>query len=334
MTASPSAAPAGGLPVSPPDPATPPLRIAVMGAGAVGCYFGALLARAGHAVTLIGRPAHVEAIRANGLHLQTAALDDQVPMAADTDPAAVRGADVVMFCVKSTDTEDAARQIQPHLAPGALVLTLQNGVDNDERVRGVLGNAHPVAAAVVYVATEMAGPGHVRHHGRGELVIAPSPRSTTVAQQFSAAGIATEISDNVRGALWAKLVLNCAYNAISAIAQQPYGRLVQTPGVADVIADVVAECLAVAEADGVQIPGDVGAAVNRIAATMPGQMSSTAQDLARGKPSEIDHLNGYVVARGKAVGVGTPVNRALWVLVKVVEASERSKRLLFGTSHS
>jgi len=346
MTASPSDAPAGGTPASPSgsgaragtgaadaatihaDPATPRLRIAVMGAGAVGCYFGALLARAGHAVTLIGRPAHVEAIRANGLRLQTATLDEQVPMAADTDPAAVRGADVVMFCVKSTDTEDAARQIQPHLAPGALVLTLQNGVDNDERVRGVLGgdSAHPaavavaVAAAVVYVATEMAGPGQVRHHGRGELVIAPSPRSATVAQQFSAAGIATEISDNVRGALWAKLVLNCAYNAISAIAQQPYGRLVQTPGVADVIADVVAECLAVAEADGIQIPGDVGAAVNRIAATMPGQMSSTAQDLARGKSSEIDHLNGYVVARGIAVGVKTPVNRALWVLVKVVEA--------------
>ncbi len=345
MTASPSDAPAGGTPASPPsgsgarsvnaddttthaDPEAPPLRIAVMGAGAVGCYFGALLARAGHAVTLIGRPAHVEAIRANGLRLQTATLDEQVPMAADTDPAAVRGADVVMFCVKSTDTEDAARQIQPHLAPGALVLTLQNGVDNDERVRGVLGGdaAHPVAvhvaAAVVYVATEMAGPGHVRHHGRGELVIAPSPRSATVAQQFSAAGIATEISENVRGALWAKLVLNCAYNAISALAQQPYGRLVQAPGVADVIADVVAECLAVAAADGIQIPGDVGAAVNRIAATMPGQMSSTAQDLARGKPSEIDHLNGYVVARGKVVGVATPVNRALWVLVKVMEAGK------------
>jgi len=308
------------------SPSAPPLRIAVMGAGAVGCYFGALLARVGHAVTLIGRPAHVEAIRANGLRLQTATLDEHVPMAADTDPAAVRGADVVMFCVKSTDTEDAALQIQPHLAPGALVLTLQNGVDNDERVRGVLGGdgAHPVAvaAAVVYVATEMAGPGHVRHHGRGELVIAPSPRSATVAQQFSAAGIATEMSDNVRGALWAKLVLNCAYNAISAIAQQPYGRLVQTPGVADVIADVVAECLAVAEADGIQIPGDVGAAVSRIAATMPGQMSSTAQDLARGKPSEIDHLNGYVVARGKTVGVATPVNRALLVLLKLVERGE------------
>lgn len=299
------------------------LRIAVMGAGAVGCYFGALLARAGHAVTLIGRQAHVEAIRAHGLRLQTAALDEYVPMAADTAPDAVRGADVVLFCVKSTGTEDAARQIRPHLAPRALVLTLQNGVDNDERVRAVLGDTHPVAAAVVYVATEMAGPGHVRHHGRGELLIAPSPASATVAQQFSAAGIATEVSGNVRGALWAKLVINCAYNALSALAQQPYGRLVQTTGVADVIEDVVAECLAVAEADGIRIPGDVRAAVRGIVATMPGQLSSTAQDLARGKPSEIDHLNGYVVQRGKALGVATPVNQTLWVLVKVVEAGKQ-----------
>ncbi len=302
----------------------PLLRIAVMGAGAVGCYFGALLARACHAVTLIGRQAHVEAIHAHGLRLQTAALDEYVPMAADTAPAAVRGADVVLFCVKSTDTEDAARQIRPHLAPGALVLTLQNGVDNDERVRAVLGDVHPVAAAVVYVATEMAGPGHVRHHGRGELVIAPSPASATVVQQFSAAGIATEASDNVRGALWAKLVINCAYNALSALSQQPYGRLVQTPGVADVIEDVVAECLAVAEADGIRLPGDVRAAVRGIVATMPGQLSSTAQDLARGRPSEIDHLNGYVVQRGKVLGVATPVNQALRVLVKMVEAGKQA----------
>ncbi len=304
--------------------APPLLRIAVMGAGAVGCYFGALLARAGHAVTLIGRQAHVEAIRAHGLRLQTAALDEYVPMAADTAPTAVRGADVVLFCVKSTDTEDAARQIRPHLAPGALVLTLQNGVDNDDRVRAVLESAHPVAAAVVYVATGMAGPGHVRHHGRGELVIAPSPASATVAQQFSAAGIATEVSGNVRGALWAKLVINCAYNALSALSQQPYGRLVQTPGVADVIEDVVAECLAVAEADGIHLPGDVRAAVRSIVATMPGQLSSTAQDLARGKPSEIDHLNGYVVQRGTALGVAAPVNRALWVLVKLVESGKQA----------
>ncbi len=297
----------------------PPLRFAVMGAVAVGCYFGALLARAGHAVMLIGRQAHVEAVQQHGLRLQTAVLDMQVPLAASTEASAVLGADVVLFCVKSSDTEDAARQIRPHLAPGALVLTLQNGVDNDERVRAVLHASTPVAAAVVYVATAMGGAGHVVHHGRGELVIAPSPRSDEVARQLTAAGIPTQVSDNVRGALWAKLVLNSAYNALSALSQQPYGPLVQVPGVTQVIADIVAECLAVAAADGVTIPGDVQAAVRGIASTMPGQYSSTAQDLARGKPTEIDHLNGYVVKRGAALGVPTPLNHALQVLVKLAE---------------
>lgn len=313
--------------IAPSAPLTPSslLRIAVMGAGAVGCYYGALLARAGHPVTLIGRPAHVQAVRERGLRLQTAVLDVQVPLAASTEASAVEGADVVLFCVKSSDSEDAARQIRPHLAPGALVLTLQNGADNDERVRAVLDASTPVAAAVVYVATAMAGPGHVQHHGRGELVIAPSPRSEAVAAQFAAAGIPTQISDNVRGALWAKLVLNCAYNALSALSQQPYGPLVQVPGVTDVIADTVAECLAVAQADGVTIPGDIQAAVRGIAATMPGQYSSTAQDLARGKPSEIDHLNGYVVRRGAALGVPTPLNRALQVLVKLAEARKAAE---------
>ncbi|QFZ82955.1 2-dehydropantoate 2-reductase [Variovorax paradoxus] len=294
------------------------MKVAVMGAGAVGCYYGAMLARAGHAVVLIGRPSHVEAVRANGLRLETKTFDEQVPLDASTEADAVQGADLVLFCVKSTDTESAAAQIQSHLAPGALVLTLQNGVDNDARVRSVLPS-HDVAAAVVYVATEMAGPGHVKHHGRGELVIAPSRRSDEVAQALITAGVPTQISDNVRGALWAKLVLNCAYNALSAVSQLPYGVLVQGIGVTDVIRDVVAECLAVAKAEGVVIPGDTDAALRGIAQSMPSQYSSTAQDLARGKRSEIDHLNGLVVRRGEALGVPTPANRVLFVMVKLLE---------------
>ena len=199
------------------------------------------------------------------------------------------------------------------------MLTLQNGVDNDERVRSVLPS-NDVAAAVVYVATEMAGPGHVKHHGRGELVIAPSRTSEQVAQHLAAAGVPTQISDNVRGALWAKLILNCAYNALSAVSQLPYGELVKGVGVADVIRDVVAECLAVAKAEGVVIPGDTDAAVRAIALSMPSQYSSTAQDLARGKLSEIDHLNGLVVRRGEALGVPTPANRVLFVMVKLLES--------------
>ena len=299
---------------------TRPLSIAVMGAGSVGCYFGALLARAGHQVTLIGRPSHVQAIAQNGLRLQTATEDVQIAIAASTDAVSVAGADVVLFCVKSTDTEAAAAQIKPHLAPHAQVLSLQNGVDNDERLRKVLG-VQPVAATVVYVATGMAGAGHVRHFGRGELVIAPCSLGDDIARQFSAAGIPTEVSDSVRAALWQKLIINCVYNALSALTQQPYGWLVAQTGAAAVMQDIAAECKAVASAEGVRLPAEVDAAVAAIARTMPGQLSSTAQDLARGKPTEIDHLNGYVVQRGLALGIATPANRMLQLLVQMKQAS-------------
>ncbi len=212
----------------------------------------------------------------------------------------------------------------PHLATDALVLTMQNGVDNADRLRAVLPK-HEVAAAVVYVATEMAGPGHVKHHGRGELVIEPSSASKAAAQALIAAGVPTEISGNVRGALWAKLILNCAYNAVSAITQLPYGKTVAGEGVRDVMRDVVAECLAVAKAEGVAVPADVQSAVDKLAASMPSQYASTAQDLARGKRTEIDYLNGLIVRRGEALGIATPANRVLWALVKLMETTGAKK---------
>lgn len=294
-----------------------PLKVAVMGAGAVGCYFGGMLARAGHTVTLIARPEHVQAIERDGLRMETKTFDEQVRLQASIEASAVQGADVVLFCVKSPDTESAGAQILPHLAPKALVLCLQNGVDNAERLSTVLP-AHTVAAAVVYVATEMAGPGHVKHHGRGDLVIEPAAASA--ASALAAAGIGAEVSDNVRGALWLKLILNCAYNAVSAISQLPYGKTAVGEGVQDVMRDVVNECLAVAKAEGVTVAGDVDASVRMIAEAMPGQFSSTAQDLARGKKSEIDYLNGLVVRRGQAMGIATPANRVLWSLVKLLES--------------
>lgn len=305
---------------------TQALKIAVMGAGAVGCYYGGMLARAGHEVTLIARPAHVQAIQKAGLRLQTQTFDEAVTLAASSEPGALAGAQVVLFCVKSTDTEAAGALMRPHLAADALVLCLQNGVDNADRLQAVLPQ-HRVAAAVVYVASEMAGPGHVRHKGRGELVIEPTSvdqvtpaiSSQALALALMAAGVPAEISANVRGALWAKLILNCAYNAVSAIAQRPYGETARGEGVQDLMRDVVAECLAVAHAEGVQVPGDVDAAVRQIARTMPLQSSSTAQDLARGKSTEIDHLNGLIVRRGQALGVATPANRVLWALVKLLE---------------
>ncbi|MBI5279180.1 MAG: 2-dehydropantoate 2-reductase [Burkholderiales bacterium] len=294
------------------------MKTAVMGAGAVGCYFGGMLARAGHPVTLVARPQHVQQISSKGLRMETKAFDESVELAATTDVAGVAGAALVLFSVKSTDTESAGEQMRPWLTPGALVLCLQNGVDNAERLRKVLP-AHEVAAAVVYVATEMAGPGHLKHHGRGELVIEPSTKSESVAQALREAGVPTEVSGNVRGALWLKLVINCAYNAISAIAQRPYGDNVQGEGIWRVMQDVVDECLAVAKADGVDIPGDAHAVVRKLVEAMPTQYSSTAQDLRAGKRTEIDYLNGLVVRRGEALGIPTPANRVLWALVKLLE---------------
>jgi len=299
------------------------MKIAVMGAGAVGCYYGGMLARAGHDVTLIGRAQHVQAVRRDGLLLDTQTFKTHVPMNASTETNAVRGAKLVLFCVKSTDTRTAAADMAPHLDPDALVFSLQNGVDNAEHLRAAL--AQEVVAAVVYVATEMAGPGHVKHHGRGELVIGPTSKSEELISMFATAGVPMQTSDNVDGELWSKLILNCAYNAISAISQLPYGRVVQGEGMQDVMRDVVAECLAVAQAARVTVTGDVWEAVERIARTMPAQFSSTAQDISRGRRSEIDHLNGYVMRKGESLGIATPVNRVLHSLVKLIEGRQAAR---------
>jgi 2-dehydropantoate 2-reductase len=278
-----------------------------------------MLARAGRDVVLIGRPQHADAINRDGLYMETLSFQEHVRVAARTDAAGIAGADMVLCCVKSTDSLQAAAEMAPHLAPDTIVLSLQNGYDNAERLQAVLGR--PVHPAVVYVATEMAGPGHLRHHGRGELVIGPFARGAEVIAEFALAGVPVTISDNVAGALWAKLIINCVYNGLSAITQLPYGRIAPGEGIAGVMDDIVAECLAVAKADGVTVPGDIRAAVAGIAASMATQKSSTAHDVARGRKSEIDHINGYVLRRGATLGIATPVNRTIHALVRLLEGN-------------
>lgn len=293
--------------------------IAVMGAGSVGCYFGGMLARAGYSVTLIGRPAHVNAIHQHGLLLDTLHFTERVKVQASTSVRDISSARIVLFCVKSTDTESAAREMLQHLLPDAIVLSLQNGVENAEILQNILPQR--VIPAVVYVATEMAGPGHLKHHGRGELVIGDSPDSSMseqIAALCSAAGVPVQVSSNIVGILWGKLIVNCAYNALSAIAQKPYGKLVEPEGVRELMRSVVAECLAVAKAAGVEVPGDSFETVRQVSINMATQYSSTAQDVARGKPNEIDYLNGYVCRQGAAHGVPTPVNQTLLTLVKLI----------------
>jgi 2-dehydropantoate 2-reductase len=304
-------------------------HVAVVGAGAVGSFFGAMLARAGHRVTLIGRGDHVRTIARDGLRLQMAGGEQRLHPAASTDIAAAGAADLVLFCVKSTDTDAAARQLAPYLDADALVLSLQNGVENAALLARQLHRT--IVAAVVYVATAVPEPGVVLHRGRGDLVIgaadAASAHDPRLAQTlrrladfFAGAGVPVRVSDDVVAELWSKLVVNCACNAVSGLAQLPYGALAALPAVDALQAAIVAEVVAVAQASGVGLELQASRdAVHRIQQAMPEQLSSTAQDMARRKPSEIDHLNGFVARRGAEIGVATPVNQALFALVKLVE---------------
>jgi 2-dehydropantoate 2-reductase len=267
--------------------------VAVVGAGAVGSFYGALLARAGHPVTLIGRAAHVHAVERGGLRLDMAGRVHVVRAAASVELASIGGADLVLFCVKSTDSAAVAREMAPLLAADAVVVSLQNGVENAPTIAKHVRQV--VVPAAVYVATALVEPGVVRHFGRGELVIgaldAAAARDAAVntALQdlkalFATAGVEVTISGDVMAELWTKLVTNCAYNAISGLAQATYGKVTSLPEVRAIQEAVVREVVALAQAEGVNLPLEHSLrAVERIAAGMPGQLSSTAQDMARGK---------------------------------------------------
>jgi 2-dehydropantoate 2-reductase len=297
--------------------------VAVMGAGAVGCYFGGMLARAGIDVTLIARGAHLEALQRDGLFMDSIRFQERVAIKASGDPSAVRGAQLVLFCVKSLDTESAANSIAAHLNPGAVVLTLQNGVDNAQKIRALTGiSALPT---VVYAAVALSGPGRLRHAGRGDLVLgkAPMEPAATIAATFERAGIPCRLSDNVDGELWQKLVLNCASNAVTGLCRAGYALAVRNPYTRQMMMQVIEETVKVANASGVRMPVDTPQLTSQLLSLFESYgteaVSSTAQDLLRGRKTEIDALNGYVARRGAELGIPAPVNQTLHALVKLVE---------------
>ena len=302
-------------------------RIAVVGAGAVGGYFGGMLARAGAPVTLIGRPAHVNVWAREGLLLERADFQDRIPVSASTDMAAARDAELVLFSVKSLDTEATAQDLALHLRGGTLIVSLQNGVDNVERMRRVAA-LDPIAA-VVYVASSMPAAGRIKHGGRGDLLIGDVPGRAAptraddlrrVAAWFEKAGVPCHISQHIEGDLWTKLILNAALNPISAVAHATYAEAIAIPEVRELIRHLVTECVAVARASGVLLPpADYVEMVWRFAEAVGQVYSSTAQDLDRGRRTEIDALNGFVVRRGAELQVPTPVNQALFAMVKLRE---------------
>jgi 2-dehydropantoate 2-reductase len=302
--------------------------VAVVGAGAVGSYFGGMLARAGADVTLIGRPSHVDVWARDGLFLESMTFQGTVPVRASTDVALARDADLVLVSVKCPDTESVARDLARHVRRDALIVSLQNGVDNVGRMRAAA--ALDSIAAVVYVASSMPAPGRVKHAGRGDLLIGDLPGRegpsrdavlARVAAWFEAAGVPCRVSPDIEADLWTKLIANAALNAISAVARVTYGEVAAHPDSREMVRQLVNECVAVARAGNIALPArDYVEMVLDFAEKIGAIYSSTAQDIERGKRTEIDALNGVVVRRGVELGVPTPVNQAVLALVKLKES--------------
>jgi 2-dehydropantoate 2-reductase len=303
-------------------------KIVVVGAGAVGSYFGGLLARAQQDVTLIGRSDHVRAIQEKGLYMDCQSFQEYVAIKASTDYSALTQADLVLFCVKSPDTHSVMAEIKPFLRKDAMVLSLQNGVDNCDRIKNHFsGYVYP---AVVYVATGMLGPGHVKHFGRGELVVgaldlaaeADQNNLMKIATVFNESQIPCTIADKIKDQMWMKFLVNCSFNGISAIGDIQYGKMVQVPAINHLINQITQEFLLIAAKEGVNIETEKAEMANQqIALTMAGQKSSTAQDVGKKRKTEIEHLNGLIIRLGEKYQIPTPANQSVYALVKMLEAN-------------
>ncbi len=297
-------------------------RIAVVGAGAVGGYFGGMFARAGAPTVFIGRKHFADSVNSNGLVLDKPEGQERIGIKASVDISAIRECTLILLCVKANDTSKTAKEMAPFVRPDATLVCLQNGVDNTDKVHAA---ANIVALpAVVYVAVSVPKPGRVKHLARGDLIIGHSGKATELADVFIRAGIPCRISENIEGELWVKLLRNCALNAISALGQVRYGQIAQSEDGRKLMEQVVDEVLTVARAANVVLPGvhdrqSGMAAAMGLATEMADAFSSTAQDLNRGRLTEIDALNGYIARRGAELGIPVPANHALFTLVKLFE---------------
>ncbi len=299
-------------------------RVLVVGAGAVGCYFGVQLQRAGHAVTFLARAAQAAALQANGLRFESRGKSETVAVQVATGADVAAPADFVLLCVKSHDTAAAAREVAPHLRAETRVLCLQNGVTNHAIFAA---EAHRAATpAVVFVAAQMESPTHFLHNAAGHLVIG-NPRGQhepleEISALFASAHVPCRVSDAIERELWEKLIINCAFNGISALTRSNYGALMAAPRIRDLMEQIIREAVAVTGALGIPLEFEaVRAASWQVGETMHAAISSTAQDLQRGKPTEIDFLNGHVVAMAQRAQLATPANQAIHALVKLLETT-------------
>jgi 2-dehydropantoate 2-reductase len=299
------------------------MRIAVMAAGAVGGYFGGRMAAAGHDVAFIARGAHRDAIRQDGLKIESALGDLHLKDVNVTDdPKQVGPVDVVLFAVKLWDTETAGQQIRPLVGPNTRVITLQNGVDSVERLAPIVGDDGTIGGAT-YVVTTITRPGVIRHTGTmakilcGRLDRRPDAVLARYVEQIKAGNIDITLTDHMLLDLWKKFVVLSGTSGITASTRQPLGVIRDDEDVRAFFYKLMHETIAVGRAAGVEFPPDFPAELDRSVATFPPMMkASMANDLDAGKRLELDWLAGKVVAMGRKYGIPTPAQEAVYAILK------------------
>jgi 2-dehydropantoate 2-reductase len=299
------------------------MRIAVMGAGAVGGYFGGLLSLAGHEVTFIARGAHLAAMQANGLTLETPKGTLRVTKARFVERAAEVGAcDVVLFTVKAYDIEAAAAPLKPLVDAGACVVSVLNGVDHQDRIAAVLGKGS-VMGGLALVSGVITAPGTIRYTSDmsslrfGEADGAMSARAIAFRDACAGAGFNAEVVADIRAAQWGKFVALSTNAALCSLFRLPVGYIYHDPEIIPLAMRAFEEVAALARAQGIALPDDIAQRSLKVHQSFPKTMyASMFHDLNKGRPMELDSLSGYIVRRGRELGVPTPVHEMAWLALK------------------
>ena len=298
------------------------MRVLIVGAGGVGGFFGAKLARAGVPVTLLARGAHLAAIQKDGLRVRSAVDGESVTkVEAVADVRGLPPADAVLFCVKAFDTESAAQAIEPAIGPDTAVISLQNGVDNEETLERVLGPGHAVGG-VAYVFATIESPGVIAHRFAGHVVFGeldgrPSARLEALRAAFTQAGVRAELSTDIRRALWHKYVMISAQAGMTALSRAPIGAIRAVPESRLMYRRIVEELAALARASGVGLGAEVVDTVMKAADGLAAEAySSLHHDLTQGRRLELESLHGHAVRLGERLGVPTPMVFAVYAALK------------------
>jgi len=300
------------------------MKIAAMAAGAVGAYFGGRMAAAGHDVAFIARRAHLEALRANGLKIESVLGDLHLPRVnATPDPREVGPVDVVLFAVKLWDTETAAELAKPLVGPDTRVITLQNGVDSYERVSAILGKEVTVPGTA-YLAAVLGGPGVMLHTSKfailrcGRMDGKPDAKLDAFVAAAKAAGIDIQPQEDMNRERWQKFIFLSSMAGMNCMTREPIGKVLADPDTRAFYRRLMEECLAVGQKSGAKVPSSwIDDRMTFSDAAPPGMKASMLHDLEAGNRLELDWLTGKVIALGKQYGVPTPASDAVYAAVKL-----------------